>query len=317
MTNFWQKLKRPFYVLAPMEEVTDTVFRQIIISIGPPNALFTEFVNVDGLCSKGREYLLHHLKFSEIERPIVSQIWGMNPEHYYKVAQEIVEMGFDGIDINLGCPVKSVVKMGACAALIENQTLAKEIILAALEGAGILPVSIKTRIGLKTIVTEEWFTFLLQFPLDVITVHGRTAKEKSDVPSHWDEIGKVVTMRNQRKTQTLIIGNGDVMNLIEADEKVKQFGVDGVMIGRGIFYNPWLFNIREVEHSVEERLDLLLKHTRLFVKTWGNTKNFSNMKKFFKMYVQGFPGASEIREQLMRCQMVDEVEQTVNQLINT
>lgn len=319
--NFWQGLKKPIFILAPMEDVTDTVFRRIILSCGRPDAFFTEFTNVDGMFSKGQGIVMQRLKFEPEEKPIIAQIWGLKPENFYKAAKELMEMGFDGVDINMGCPEKSVICKGACSALINDHTLAKEIILATLEGAGTLPVSIKTRLGFKKMQIEEWFGFLLEFNLAAITVHGRTAAERSKVPAHWDEIGEIVKMRdsagfNRSKIstlpfkegdkpdelqKTLIIGNGDVSSLIEAKEKALKYNLDGIMIGRGIFHNPWLFNqnksLRGV--TINERLSLLLEHVELFEKTWGSQKNYHILKKYFKIYISDFPGAQEMRVKFM------------------
>lgn len=298
--NFWEKLPKSFTCLAPMEEVTDTVFRQIVAGVARPDVFFTEFTNVDGLQSRGRDKVIHRLRFSESERPIVAQIWGQKPENYFKTAQELVSMGFDGIDINMGCPEKSVVKSGNCIALINNRNLAAEIIQATKEGSS-LPISVKTRIGLNKIITEDWCGWLLEQKLDALTVHGRTAKEKSDVPAHWDEIAKVVKM----KGKTVIIGNGDVKNWQDAKIKHQLFGVDGVMIGRGIFENIWCF----ADHvgTQEEKINLLKKHLILWDQTWGNTKNFAIMKKFVKAYIKGWDGASELRVRLMEAGSVKEM----------
>jgi len=190
-------LKKPFLALAPMEEVTDTVFRQIICKVSRPDVMFTEFANVEGLMSDGRNEVIKRLRYEEIERPIVAQIWGKDPKNFYEVTKLIKRLRFDGVDINMGCPEKDVVKNGCCIALINNRGLAAEIIAAVKEGAGDLPVSVKTRIGLDKIITEDWCGFLLEQKIDALTVHGRTAKEKSDVPAHWDEIAKVVRLRNQ------------------------------------------------------------------------------------------------------------------------
>lgn len=284
-----------------MEDVTDTVFRQIIAKCGKPDVFFTEFTNVEGMCSKGRDSVGKRLQFTKIERPIVAQIWGNNPKNYFETAKLIKKMGFDGIDINMGCPEKSVIKKGSCAALIDNHKLAREIILATREGAGGLPISIKTRIGIKNIQTEEWTSFLLKFNLDALIIHGRTVVEMSDVPAHWDEIEKVVELRDSLKLETLIIGNGDVKDLKDAMWKYKKYKVDGIMIGRGIFNNLWLFdkNVNPANISYQEKLKLLIKHIELFDKTWGRTKNFSIMKKFYKIYISAVPDAGEFRTKLM------------------
>lgn len=306
MSNFWKTLKKPILIQAPMEDVTDTVFRQIIAKCGKPDVFFTEFTNVEGMCSRGRDKVGKRLIFTPIERPIVAQIWGNNPKNYFETAKLIKNMGFDGIDINMGCPEKSVVKKGACAALINNRSLAKEIILATREGAGGLPVSVKTRIGIKNIQTEEWAGFLLGLNLDALIIHGRTVVEMSDVPARWDEIGKVVKLRNSLKIKTLIIGNGDIKSREDAMEKVKKYKVDGVMIGRGIFNNLWIYNnkVDPEKISYQEKLKLLIKHIELFDKTWRSasrrTKNFSIMKKFYRIYISGIPNASSVREELMK-----------------
>lgn len=308
MSNLWKDFKKPILIQAPMEDVTDTVFRQIITKCGKPDVFFTEFTNVEGMCSRGRDKVGKRLKFTDIEHPIVAQIWGNNPKNYFETAKLIKKMEFDGIDINMGCPEKSVVKKGSCAALINNHSLAKEIILATSEGAGGLPVSVKTRIGIKNIQTEEWASFLLGLNLDALTIHARTVAEMSDVPAHWDEIGKVVKLRDSTKKKTLIIGNGDVKNLNDAMEKYKKYKVDGIMLGRAIFNNLWLFNknINPEKISYQEKLKLLIEHIILFDKTWEKTKNFSIMKKFYKIYVSGMPDASVFRSKLMEFKTAQE-----------
>lgn len=310
MQNFWQKLPKLFTVLAPMDDVTDTVFRQVILRVARPDVFFTEFINVEGLCSKGREALLPRLRFSKGEHPIVAQIWGIKPENFREAAKLIKDSGFDGVDINMGCPDKKVTKNGAGAALIDNPGLAKEIIIAAKEGAGGLPVSVKTRIGFKVEKTEEWLEFLLKQDLAALTIHARTAKEMSKVPARWEEIGKAVKLRDELKAKTVIIGNGDVASFREVLEKHWQFGVDGVMIGRGIFQNPWVFQPHEMstcEASEAERLKLLLFHAKLWQKTWADKKSFIILRKFFKVYASGFLGASALRTQLLQVNSLAEV----------
>lgn len=247
-----------------MEEVTDTVFRQIVARVNRPYfakassgepVFFTEFTNVEGLWSAGRDEVIKRLKFSEVERPIVAQIWGKTPENFYKTAKLLVDMKFDGIDINMGCPEKSVLKSGCCIALINNRNLAKEIIQAVKEGSGGLPVSLKTRIGLDKIQTEDWCGWLLSQNLDALTVHGRTAKEKSDVPARWEEIGKVVSIRNQSKSKTVVIGNGDVKDAEDARLMAQEFGVDGVMIGRGVFENIYCFR-KDSRFKIQDSIKL-------------------------------------------------------------
>jgi len=245
MNNIWQKLKKdkkPFFVLAPMDDVTDTVFRQIVKKHAPADLMMTEFANTDGWCSAGKEAIYKRLKYVEEERPLIAQIWGAKPEHYEIMSRDIVELGFDGIDINMGCPIKDVVKTGACSALIENHDLTEEIIKAVKRGTqGKIPLSVKTRIGYNKIDTETWCGFLLSQDIDALTIHGRTKKDMSKVPAKWDEIAKVVKLKDQISPQTVIVGNGDVLTRQDGVDKANQYGVDGIMIGRGIFQDFFVF----------------------------------------------------------------------------
>jgi len=312
MTSFWHSLKGPIKVLAPMEDVTDTVFRRIVARCGRPDVFFTEFTNTDGMCSEGRDAVIHRLQFTEEERPIVAQIWGNNPEHYLRASRDLSSMGFDGIDINMGCPVKKIVKNGHCSALIENKPLVQELIAAAKEGAGEIPVSVKTRLGFRRLETEHWAQFLLEQNPAVLTMHGRIAKEMSDFPANWEEIGKVVKLRDEMGSETLIIGNGDVESLEDIELKARSYGVDGAMVGRGIFHNIFLFDPDRsgTEVPPPERIALLLDHLHLYRATWGSDKNFEVMKKFVKVYVTGFQGAAKLRGHLMEASdyaQIDEI----------
>lgn len=334
--TIWQKLaksKKPFLALAPMEEVTDTVFRQVVATLRQaqghgPDVMFTEFTNVEGVVHvvnnspsdpslnlrEGRYVhpVLQRLVFSGAERPIVAQIWGKTPENFYKTAREIVEMKFDGVDINMGCPDKDVVKNGCGIALTRDRDRAREIIQATREGAGDLPISVKTRIGWAKIITEDWCGFLLEQKLDALTVHGRTGKEKSDVPAHWDEIKKVVEIRNEKLVDTIIIGNGDVRNAQEAEVRSQESGVDGVMIGRGVFENMACFSTQRKVLSAQENIDLLRKHLELWEKTWGSTKNFAIMKKFVKAYIKGWEGAGDLRARLFETNSLAEMAEVLD-----
>ena len=300
-----------------MAGATDTVFRQVLSDIGKPDVMMTEFLCVDQMYSHGSKVISQLLEYSEKERPIIAQIWGITPELFYQASQLIVEFGFDGVDINMGCPEKSVVKQGACSALIDDPDLAKEIIKATKTGVDSkIPVSVKTRIGFKKIVTESWTKLLLSEGINALTVHGRTTKEMSKVPCHWDEIGKVVKIRDEMGIDTLIIGNGDVMSLDEVDKKVKEFGIDGVMIGRGVFVDPYIFNPNEsiLDKSPEEKIKLMKKHIMLYKETWGDEKNYSELKRFYKIYINGFPGAAKIRDKLMKTNGYEEVMELINSL---
>ncbi len=318
MSNFWAKLPRPFLVQAPMEGVTDTVFRQIVARCGKPNVFFTEFTNVDALCSEdGRESALNRLKFTARETPIIAQIWGSSTkQNYMKSARIIQNLGFSGIDINLGCP--EVVKQGAGGGLIGKNSLVKEIIIAVKEGAPRLPLSIKTRIGFDKIITEEWAEFLLLQNIQALTIHGRLVKEQRTGTSRWEEIQNVVIIRNKIKADAVIIGNGDVKNYADAVDKSKKYGVDGVMIGRALISNFWAFNpkIKIEDVSFSEKIKLLICHVKLFQKTWGKTRDINTLKKFFKAYVCGVPGASALRAKLMSLktgeEMIKELEKIKN-----
>jgi tRNA-dihydrouridine synthase len=300
--NKLAQLPRPFFVLAPMDDVTDTVFRQIIADTAAPDLYFTEFVNVDGLQSPGRPHLMKKLKKADGEHPIVAQIWGKDPEKYYKTAQELVSMGFDGIDINMGCPAKPVIKNGCCSALIENRPLALEIIKATQEGAaGRIPVSVKTRLGFRQI-DLTWHEFLLQQNLDMLTVHGRTQREMSAVPAHWDKIGEVRELRDKLAPQTLLVGNGDVQDRTQGEQLAQQYGLDGIMIGRGIFHDPYAFAAKSpwLDFTREQRIALFKKHVELFQQTWQEgDRAIVTLNKFCKVYINHFDGAKELREQLM------------------
>lgn len=305
------QLPRPFFILAPMDDVTDTVFRRIIADTAAPDLYFTEFVNVDGLMSPGREKLIHKLQFTDKERPIIAQVWGKNPDNYREVAKQIKQMGFDGIDINMGCPAKPVVQNGCCSALINNRELAGEIIEAVREGVGPdFPVSVKTRIGFGQ-VDMSWIEFLLGFKLNMLTVHGRTVREMSKVPAHWDTIGEAAKLRSSLAPDTLIVGNGDVMSRAQGLELAEKYGLDGIMIGRGVFHDPYVFAEESSWASMtkQQKLDLYTKHVKLFQETWGDTaeRKLVTLNKFCKIYIEGFANAKELREELMNASSIDKL----------
>ncbi|OHB04133.1 MAG: hypothetical protein A3B14_01785 [Candidatus Zambryskibacteria bacterium RIFCSPLOWO2_01_FULL_45_21] len=376
--SFLSKLPRPFFVLAPMDDITDTVFRQIVAGCAPPDLYFTEFVNVDGLQSPGREKLLHKLRFGKKETPIIAQIWGLKPENFYKTTKELIKMGFDGVDLNLGCPVKTVIKNGACAALMNNRELAGEIIEATREGArstgstsspqassGLagkhFPVSVKTRVGFTT-VDMSWLEFLLSKKLNMLSIHGRSAKQHSDKPPDWDAIGQVRKIRDfmfpapipqpmrldgmqgadeqhtelygkgtakeqpqsatpqsakstsgttgsasrqagaAHELRTLIVGNGDVMSRAQGLELADKYKLDGIMIGRGVFADPFVFAQQSpwAGYTQKQKIELYRRHVELFAKTWTKgERRIETLNKFCKVYISGFDGAKELREQLM------------------
>lgn len=293
-----------------MDDVTDTVFRRVIGSCAPPDVYFTEFVNVDGLQSPGRPNLMKKLRFTAAETPLIAQVWGKNPENYYKTAQELVQMGYAGIDINMGCPEKAIIKNGCCSALINNRELAVDIIRATQEGvAGALPVSVKTRLGFNEI-DFSWHTLLLQQKLNMLTIHGRTKKEMSAVPAQWDAIAHIRSLRDQLKLNTLIVGNGDVKNRAHGLELAATHKLDGIMIGRGVFHDPYAFAKDSPwnEMPKQDRIALYRKHVELFAETWPNNERpIHTLNKFCKIYIQGFAGAKDLRERLMSAQSITEL----------
>ena len=301
-----------------MDDVTDTVFRQVIASTAPPDLYFTEFVNVDGLQSVGREKLLPKLQLTAQEQPIIAQIWGKNPDNYYKTTLELKEMGFAGVDINMGCPDKAVIKNGCCSALINDREAAGEIIRAVQKAAGEdFPVSVKTRIGFGK-VDLTWIEYLLSFKLNMLTIHGRTTREMSKVPAHWDVIGQCRELRDQLSPATLIVGNGDVKDNQQAQELAEQYQLDGIMIGRGVFDDPYVFAKQSpwAEQTPDQKMQLFQKHIELYAKTWqNNERRLPTLNKFCKIYINGFDGAKELREKLMACQSVQELRDILAALV--
>lgn len=310
MKNFLTELPKPFMVLAPMDDVTETVFRRIVASCAPPDLFFTEFVNVDALQSAGRESAMKRLAFTEVERPLIAQIWGKNPENFYKVAQELVEMGFDGVDINMGCPDKKVVKNGTGGGMIQFPDSARDVVEATKEGlANRIPISVKTRIGFKE-YDESWIRFLLEQHLDMLSIHFRTVKEMSKVPARWQELAeRIRILRDEISPNTLLVGNGDVLNRVQAQDLAKKYGYDGVMIGRGIFHDPYVFAQETPwdELSPDEKIDLYIRHLKLFQETYPDRqRSFDTIKKFCKIYINNFAGAGELRSKLMQAKNVEE-----------
>lgn len=340
--GFWDKLPKPFFTLAPMADVTDAAFRRLIakyskynghdmgdwskanlpaetLRSGGPDVTWTEFVAVDGLLSPGRDVLLKDFMYTEAERPIVAQIFGSKPDNFYKVAGLIADLGFDGIDINMGCPDRNVEKQGGGAAMIKTPELALEVIRATQEGGNKngkrLPVSVKTRVGYNKIELDTWLPKLLSTDPAAITIHARTRKEMSDVPAQWELVKRAVEMA--KGSGTLIIGNGDVKDLDDAKQKASDTGADGIMLGRAIFGNPWRFNpnVKVEEIPLEERFGVMLEHTKLFMELLGDVKNFAVMKKHYKAYVNNFDGAKELRIKLMEAGSVEEIERYIEDFL--
>jgi tRNA-dihydrouridine synthase len=307
------QLPKPFFVLAPMDDVTDTVFRRVVKASATPDLFFTEFVNVDGLQSPGRPRLINKLRLSSQEGLVIAQIWGKNPDNFYKTARQIADgtiarevgaenFNFTGVDLNMGCPQKNEVKAGACSALINDRPLAEAIIDATRDGLdNKMPISVKTRIGFNE-VDLTWPEFLLNKKLDMLTIHGRTRKEMSKVPAHWEIIGQVRELRDRIAPDTLIVGNGDVINYEHGKQLAEQYQLDGIMIGRGIFQDPFAFaeNSPWENYSKEQKIELYKKHIQLFADTWKkNERPVYVLNKFCKIYINGFDNAKELRDKLM------------------
>jgi len=370
--NFWDTLHKPFFVLAPMADVTDVAFRRMIAkysaheradgTVGGPDVMWTEFVSADGLVladEEGKKKLMADLLYAEEERPIVAQLFSSVPEHMEKAAKLCKELGFDGIDINMGCPHKPIEKQGCGSAMIKNPALAREVIRAVKRGAGDLPVSVKTRLGYNADQLEEWLPEILAESPAAVTIHARTRKEMSKVPARWERVARAVEIRNELKSEALILGNGDVESLEDAHRKAELSGADGVMLGRAIFGNPWLFHPSKVlperiassttsslahrrnlydslrdllfprssSHpeilneekevvTLEERLRVMVEHTRLFEELLPH-KNFATMKKHYKAYVNGFDGAKELRVKLMEAENAQNVAEIVDNFNKT
>jgi nifR3 family TIM-barrel protein len=356
--NFWQALPKPIIAVAPMADVTDAPFRRLLAkysrhtrldgSLGGADVTWTEFVAADGLVratEEGKRKLMADLIYSLEERPIVAQLFTSNPEHMEYAANLVRELGFDGVDINMGCPDRSIEKQGCGAAMIKTPEVAREIIRAAKRGArhgqpdGI-PVSVKTRLGYNQDEVETWIPTLLEEAPAALSIHGRTRKELSKVPAKWDRIARVREIRDEMNSDTVVLGNGDVLSLNDARNKIAATGVDGVMVGRALFGNPWFFHPQRrlpitltalpthgvnretiiaedtsdqsIEYiTLKERLEVLVEHSRLFEELLP-FKNFAIMKKHYKAYVNGFYGAAELRSQLMEKNSADEVATVVH-----
>ncbi len=309
MNNFWKDLAKPFFILAPMEAVTDIVFRQVVAKAGRPDIFFTEFINTDSFCSpKGKDSTKSRLAFQANEQPIVAQIWGNQPDNFAKMAQELATRGYSGIDINMGCPDKSVVKNGAGSGLINNPELACQIIKACKTSG--LPISVKTRLGDKKIDEwPKWLETLLNQDLANLTIHLRTRKEMTKVPAHHELIANIIELRDKIAPQTLITINGDIANRQQGLGLAKKYKCDGIMIGRGVFNNPFAFEMKEKKHSLQEKIDLLFYQLDLHDQYDQELapRKFDPLKHFFKIYISGFKGSKKLREELMQTKNTDQV----------
>lgn len=325
MKNIWENLPHGFTALAPMEGVTDVIFRQVVAKAGRPDLFFTEFTNVSSFASeKGRANALERLEVAESDAPIIAQIWGKNPEHFAELAGALEGLGFAGLDINMGCPDRHVNAAGGGAAMIRTPDLAVECLNQARKATN-LPVSVKTRLG-YTYVDEyrTWLPILLKEKPAALTVHLRTRKEMSKVPAHFELIPEIVGLCRAFSPKTKLVINGDIKGLAQVQElDAKYPQVDGWMIGRGVFENPYCFTNHQA--TQQELLDLLNYHLDLFDAKDAELKlqraqalsagddvevrglAFEPLKHYFKIYVHGFPGASELRAKLMECKNTTEV----------
>lgn len=308
----WASLERPFTCLAPMEDVTDTVFRRIVARVAAPDVFFTEFTSADGLQSAGRAEVSERLRFTDIERPIVAQIWGADPANFYRTAIELADRGFDGIDINMGCPASKITKKGCCGALTRDPRRASEMIHATVAGASGLPVSVKTRLGYREANTEEWCGFLLEQPIDALTVHGRTVVGRPGGRADWNQIAGVSALRDRLAKDTVVIGNGDVTTREALQDYPSRYNVDGVMVGRGIFHDLHIFDktgrlppFQKLSRSA--KLEYLEFHLDLHEAVWAKGRSVHELKKFVKVYVAGFAGAAAMRDDLMAAASYDQL----------
>ncbi len=306
----------PWVALAPMADATDPAFRRLVASYAPPTLTWTEFVSADGLWHlierEGRKTpednpLLTDLQYSECERPIIAQLFGSNPQRMRFAARVVADLGFDGIDINMGCPDRAVLRQGAGASLIEQPSLASELVAAAREGAGGLPVSVKTRLGLRHDVLEAWLPVLLQGGVWLVTIHARTARELSKVPARWERIKDAVALRNLLAPSVAILGNGDIASLTEAKEKARTVGVDGTMVGRAVLGAPWFFR-GDAEVGFEERVDALVRYSVSFAALLPH-KPFTKAQRMFKAFLRGVPGGKVVLRELLAARSASEVVQ--------
>ncbi|ONH10895.1 dihydrouridine synthase [Staphylococcus aureus] len=306
--NFWSELPRPFFILAPMEDVTDIVFRHVVSEAARPDVFFTEFTNTESFCHpEGIHSVRGRLTFSEDEHPMVAHIWGDKPEQFRETSIQLAKMGFKGIDLNMGCPVANVAKKGKGSGLILRPDVAAEIIQAT--KAGGLPVSVKTRLGYYEIDEwKDWLKHVFEQDIANLSIHLRTRKEMSKVDAHWELIEAIKNLRDEIAPNTLLTINGDIPDRKTGLELAEKYSIDGIMIGRGIFHNPFTFEKEPREHTSKELLDLLRLHLSLFNKyEKDEIRQFKSLRRFFKIYVRGIRGASELRHQLMNTQSIAEV----------
>ena len=334
MQNIWQTLPRHFTALAPMEGVTDVVFRQVIAKATPPDLFFTEFTNVSSYASeRGRHDALERLSIAGKNAlmnpsnpsqpsplltkditPLIAQVWGKVPEHFSETAAALKDLGFQGLDINMGCPDRHVNKAGGGAAMIRTPDLALECINQAKQSTT-LPVSVKTRLGFTYLDEyKDWLPLLLKQNLAALTIHLRTRKEMSKVPAHYELIPEILKLRAELAPDTKLIINGDIKNRAHAEEFWTKYpDLDGIMIGRGVFTDPWCFRLRNTEQRIRHSLNLFLYHLDLYdlrsaeLTATGSRYPYEPLKHFFKVYINNFEGSRELRAELMECKNTAEL----------
>ncbi len=344
--GFWSTLQLPIIGLSPMDGVTDQPYRHIQKKYGKPAVVYTEFTSVEGVCH-GADRLLEDFLYDETQRPIIAQIYGTTPDYFRQTAILLCELGFDGIDINMGCPAKNVAHSGAGAALIKTPKLAQEIIRAVQTGVhqwqnGVksgdcpdirpliwqevqrrhallptqyqtphtVPVSVKTRVGFDTPVVSEWISTLLETDISAIALHGRTLKQHYTGEAKWELIGQAAVLC--RDAQTILLGNGDITSLSDAQEKIATYGVNGVLLGRATFGNPFVFLPHQEQTALEKahrNAKIAIEHAQLFEESYQHEERYSflPMRKHLGWYVGGFPHASEVRVQLFAANSSSEV----------
>lgn len=309
MSSFWNDLPRPFFVLAPMEAVTDVVFRHVVARAGRPDVFFTEFTNATGWAHAGDKAVGGRLIKTDDEGPIVAQLWGSDPDATEKLSLHCAALGYDGIDLNMGCPDQSAVKAGGGAGMIRTPERAYEMIAAAKKSG--LPVSVKTRLGYSFVDEwQDWLKGLLEQDIAALTIHLRTKKEMSKVPAHFELIPAIKALRDEIAPQTLLVINGDVRDREHGIEFVEKYGVDGVMIGRGVFQNPYCFQPYprpDSSEKVAEKISLLIYHLDQYDQYKDMLhRPYETLKRFFKIYIRDFDGAGELRDKLMHTSSTDE-----------
>ncbi|MDF7626594.1 tRNA-dihydrouridine synthase [Lactobacillaceae bacterium L1_55_11] len=315
--TYWQTIAnrarmqgRPFFSMAPMEAVTDTIFRRVVAQAGQPDVYYTEFTNASSMVHPKAKFSVQgRLAVAPGEQQPVAQIWGSRPVDIAAASRLLPAMGYEAVDINMGCPDGTVIKNSAGSDLIRHPYLAQDIIAAAKQSG--LPVSVKTRLGFyKPAEFRTWLPYILQQDVAVLTVHLRTRKEMSKVPAHYELIDEILAMRDRLAPNTLIQVNGDIKDRQAGlDLAAKHPGIDGIMIGRGVLENPYAFNPQTDGHSLAESVALLRLQLDLFdeVNATVTPKNFEALKRYFKIYLRGFAHASNLRQALMETHSTQEV----------